>query len=204
MLFKLKSVIIFIGFIFLIYDMKKERKILSISDVITNSSSEVFLIDGKNVLRKKSREITKDKVLSRVIDIAADCKRRDYGGSDWKYEKEEIIKYKEVTIDEDWDSMYQLFLNCYVAPEKQHEFTEEDFLKLFPYIYSVEDARERIVSILISDGLADAIRDDIKPFILDKNIYSAIYGILYPNENYDIMTKIEKYRENLWAQQRQE
>lgn len=204
MLFKLKSVIIFIGFIFLIYDMKKERKILSISDVITNSSSEVFLIDGKNVLRKKSREITKDKVLSRVIDIAADCKRRDYGGSDWKCEREEIIKYKEITIDEDWDSMYQLFLNCYVAPEKQHEFTEEDFLKLFPYIYSVEDARERIVSIRVTDGLADAIRDDIKPFILDKNIYSAIYGILYPNENYDIMTKIEKYRENLWAQQRQE
>lgn len=100
--------IIFIGFIFLIYVMRKERKILSISDVITNSSSEVFLIDGKNIVRKKASNLSKDKILDKIIDIAAECRSKDYG-SDWKTERSEIIKYHEISLNEDWESMYQLF-----------------------------------------------------------------------------------------------
>lgn len=175
--------------------MRKKRKILSISDVITNSSSEVFLIDGKNIVRKKASNLSKDKILDKIIDIAAECRSKDYGSSDWKTERSEIIKYHEISLNEDWESMYQLFLECYVAPDKRDEFTEEDFLKLFPYIYSVEDAKKRIISIRISDGLADLIENEIKPFTLDKKLYAAIYSILYPSEhNFEITNKIDKFR----------
>lgn len=175
--------------------MRKKRKILSISDVITNSSSEVFLIDGKNIVRKKASNLSKDKILDKIIDIAAECRSKDYGNSDWKTERSEIIKYQEISLNEDWESMYQLFLECYVAPDKRDEFTEEDFLKLFPYIYSVEDAKKRIISIRISDGLAELIENEIKPFTLDKKLYAAIYSILYPSEhNFEITNKIDKFR----------
>ena len=164
----------------------KKRKILSISGVITNSSSEVFLIDAK--------KSSKEKIIDFIAEIIADIRSSD-GYCDWDHAKEEAKKY-DIWLDSDWESMYQLFIDCYISPDKRHEFTEEDFLKLFPYFYSTDEARKRIKSVRISDGIADEVKAEISSIILDEDVYATIYNLLYPDKySHKMSNKIDKYND---------
>ena len=168
----------------------KNRKILSISGVITNSSTEVFLIDARNISKNK---ITKEKVIDFIAEIIADIRSKEEEYYDWNRAKEDAKLY-DIFIDKDWDSMYQLFVDCYISPDKKYEFTEEEFLKLFPYFYSVDDIKKRLMSIKISDGIADLIKSKLSSIILDEDVYTVIYSLLYPDKySHRMSDKIEKY-----------
>lgn len=121
--------------------MKKKRIISSISGVITNSSSEVFLIDLKDT------GFTEKTFIEFLESILKADKERNQGSG--------MAGILEL---ENWDSLYERFCKLYIPGNKS--FTLNDFLKFWP-VSSIEEARERFFKLNVDEGFLDII-DEIE------------------------------------------
>ena len=118
-----------------------KRVISSISGVITNSSSEVFLIDLKDT------GFTEETFMEFLESIREADKERNQGSG--------MAGILEL---ENWDNLYEIFCKLYVPENKS--FTKQDFLKLWP-VKDIEEARERFFKLKVDEGFLDII-DEIE------------------------------------------
>ena len=97
-------------------------KIQSFSDIITNSSSEVFRVRTKN---------TKDEIKALISTIHKEFLYKGDWNDYYNLEKEERAKYDHFSGDggridvENFDDRYKKFLEYFVSEDKKDSFTEE-------------------------------------------------------------------------------
>lgn len=97
-------------------------KIQSFSDIITNSSSEVFRVRTKN---------TKDEIKALISTIHKEFLYKGDWNDYYNLEEEEKAKYDHFSGDggridvENFDDRYKEFLEYFVPEDKKESFTEE-------------------------------------------------------------------------------
>ena len=124
-------------------------KVQSFSDIITNSSSEIFSIRTKN---------TKDEIESLISTIHKGFLYKGDWNDYYNLEKEERAKYDHFSGDggridvENFDDRYKEFLEYFIPEDKKELFTKE--------IYSLleEGSTEEIFSLAYDTTLSDLKR----------------------------------------------
>ena len=163
-------------------------KIQSFSDIVTNSSSEIFTVYSKN---------TKDELLNLLKEVH---KKFSYSGTQKEYDnlpKKKKEKYDYITGDGgridiyNFDDRYNRYLKYYIPENKRKLFTKEMFS--LHRKESIED-QEKIIEIYIDRGFIKTLDWAIE------NLYvTAIYDRNYVINEEGRILKLLPYYENSYV-----